>query len=311
MASEVRTYRRSESAVFFKTREAFGELSNMRSGYSLVVSGIAVPSSEALYQACRFPHMPEVQKKVIEQASPMTAKMVSKPYRAETREDWDAIRVAVMKWCLRIKLAQHWKEFGDVLLRTGDRPIVEQSRKDPFWGAIPDASGQTLRGANVLGRLLMELRDLLVHSPATLHMVKPVPVEAFCLLGKPIEPIKVDAKRKIGGVIEPLQHNLLDEPRPHSCPQQQQLAMFDALPKGKASKKPEKQNYHVIANSQRGGWDVWREGGKRASGHFRTKAEAVEHGRTLARNQSVELVQHTKEASQRAVYSKQQSWLRM
>jgi hypothetical protein len=47
---------------------------------------------------------------------------------------------------------------GHVLERTGKRSIVEESTKDEFWGAKPKEDG-LLVGRNVLGRLLMELRD--------------------------------------------------------------------------------------------------------------------------------------------------------
>ena len=72
---QVRTYERSRSVVFRKTREEFGGLSNMASGFPLEINGLRVLTSEALYQACRFPHLPEVQKQILEQASPMAAKM--------------------------------------------------------------------------------------------------------------------------------------------------------------------------------------------------------------------------------------------
>ena len=65
----------------------------------------------------------------------MTAKMVSKPHRKDSRSDWDEVRVQIMRWCLRVKLAQHWETFGELLLSTGERPIVEESSRDPFWGA--------------------------------------------------------------------------------------------------------------------------------------------------------------------------------
>ena len=64
----------------------------------------------------------------------------------------------VMRWCLRVKLAQIWDEFSRLLLATGDRPIVEESRKDEFWGAKV-VNTDTLVGVNALGRLLMELRE--------------------------------------------------------------------------------------------------------------------------------------------------------
>src|SRR5437879_1166540 len=83
-------YQRAECAVFRKTHEAFGELSNMAAGYPLVVNGVSIRTSEALYQACRFPKNPEVQKLIIDQSSPMAAKMYSKAHRNEhCREDWE------------------------------------------------------------------------------------------------------------------------------------------------------------------------------------------------------------------------------
>lgn len=56
-------------ATFFKVTEEFGGLSNMAGGYPLVINGITVFSSEALYQACRFPHQPEWQREIISQQS--------------------------------------------------------------------------------------------------------------------------------------------------------------------------------------------------------------------------------------------------
>ena len=56
--SNLREYERSNAVVFLKTSEAFGGLSNMAPGFPLCVNGIAIRTSEALYQACRFPHVP-------------------------------------------------------------------------------------------------------------------------------------------------------------------------------------------------------------------------------------------------------------
>ena len=106
-----------------------------------------------------------------------------------TRKGWDKVRVRIMRWCLRVKLAQNWVKFGELLLSTERRPIVEESHKDGFWGAKPQSDG-TLEGANVLGRLLMELRDQLREPGAEcLKCVEPVPLPEFLLYGKPIRPI--------------------------------------------------------------------------------------------------------------------------
>lgn len=191
--SLLRTYARSEVVVVYKTKEAFGGLSNMASGYPLQINGVRILTSEALYQACRFPHMPEVQREIIGERSPMTAKMKSKPHRQASRPDWDEVRHMVMRWCLRVKLAQNYEEFGRLLLSTDNKSIVEQSRKDDFWGAkLADETGDILVGQNVLGRLLMELREKLKDDAVgALKSVPPLGIPDFMLLGKPIESVTV------------------------------------------------------------------------------------------------------------------------
>lgn len=53
-----------------------------------------------------------------------------------------------------------------------------------------------------------------------------------------------------------------------------------------------KKDYHVVPNSNRGGWDVKREGADRSSGFYERKSEAMERGRELAKEQRTELVEH-------------------
>jgi type I restriction enzyme S subunit len=218
-ASQVRTYDPAASVVFLKTNERFGGLSNMAPGFPLRVNGVRIRTSEALYQACRFPHLPDVQRKIIDEHSPMTAKMRSKPFRNDSRPDWDAVRVKIMRWCLRVKLAQNWREFGRLLLATGDRPIVEQSRKDDFWGAKVAEDG-SLVGMNVLGRLLMELREHLKGDEAEgLHAVEPLAIPEFVLFRQPIEAICAAEGASMSVGIEPRPSRPFVSPTPHRLPQ--------------------------------------------------------------------------------------------
>lgn len=189
--SEPRIYLRDQCVCFRKTREQWGGLSNMASGYPVRVGDILVPSSEALYQSMRFPHLPEVQQRLFDQNSSMAAKMASKPYREQSRPDWDSVRVRLMKWCIRAKLMSNWDSFGALLLETGTRQIVEDSHKDRFWGAVP-VDDKTLEGLNVLGRLLMELREQLKDTPETLTTLAPPDVSGCLLLGLPLPPIGRD-----------------------------------------------------------------------------------------------------------------------
>ncbi len=173
--------------MFRKTTEAFGGLSNMAGGYPLVINGIEIKTSEALYQACRFPHLPDVQAMIIAEASPMAAKMKSKPFRSQSRHDWEQIKTTVMRWCLRVKLAQHHEKFAQLLLATEDKPIVEESNKDSYWGAKP--INDQLIGQNILGRLLMELREQIKSNPNQPLIIEPPKIDNFLLLSQPIESI--------------------------------------------------------------------------------------------------------------------------
>ncbi|AFY70493.1 hypothetical protein Pse7367_2229 [Thalassoporum mexicanum PCC 7367] len=186
------TYQRKDCITFRKTKEKFGGLSNMAGGYPLVVNGLKILSSEALYQACRFPDLPEVQRLIIAQRSPMTAKMKSKPYREQSRSDWEEVRHKVMRWCLQVKLIHNWEKFSNLLLQTGDLPIVEDSRKDDFWGAKPQ-NGDVLLGRNMLGGLLMQLREQIRRKEITSYStIEPLTIPNFLLYGKAIASVSVD-----------------------------------------------------------------------------------------------------------------------
>jgi ribA/ribD-fused uncharacterized protein len=186
---EARTYKRQDCITFRKTAEKFGGLSNMAGGYPLNVNGVEILTSEALYQACRFPHFPEIQRQIIAERSPMTAKMRSRAYTDHSRSDWESARIRIMRWCLQVKLVQNWDKFSTLLLATQDLPIVEDSRKDDFWGAKPK-NEELLIGVNILGRLLMELREKIKNQEIFAEtIIDPPNISDFLLYGRKINPI--------------------------------------------------------------------------------------------------------------------------
>lgn len=182
------TFEKAASATFRKTNERYGGLSNMAGGFLLKVNNLPILTTEALYQACRFPHLPEVQKQILQEKSPMTAKMKGKPFRTQSRPDWDLVRVDIMRWCVQVKLVQHWHRFGALLRETGQRRIVEESSKDRFWGAVPSKQDpNSLVGDNVLGSLLEEMREL--SKGSRLEEVQPLALPDFLLLGQRIQKV--------------------------------------------------------------------------------------------------------------------------
>ncbi|EIL8445841.1 NADAR family protein [Clostridium perfringens] len=207
MEKRIRVYKESESVVFMKTNEAFGGLSNMAPLYPIIINGIEVATSEGLYQSFRFTHISKVQRLIIREKNPMIAKQISRNYNNYTRSDWNLIRVNVMRWCLRAKLICNFNKFRSLLLSTEEKSIVEKSYKDKFWGAMPNKNGELI-GENVLGRLLMELREecRTMGENTDKKFLKPLSVENFLFLDKKIEPLVVIKKKE-----EPLQINMLRE----------------------------------------------------------------------------------------------------
>ena len=156
----MRVYARDRVCPFRFTKASWGQLSNF---CPLAVPIAAGPwlfaTSEAAYQACKFPAHPDVQQRIAEAPTAKDAATIGRTPGLGIDPGWNAQRVDVMRWVLRMKREANAAEIGAVLAKTGERPIVEVSTRDPWWGARPLAD--RYEGNNVLGRLWMELRQQL------------------------------------------------------------------------------------------------------------------------------------------------------
>ena len=165
--SQTITYRRDECAIFMRSRDKHGDLSNMTFEFPLLMNQVRFQGPEGLYQSLKFPHRPHHQLYIAQQRSGMDAKRAA--YEIDdARPDWDEVRVTAMACTLAVKLAQHPRRFAHALLATGAAPIVEMSRRDAFWGAVPDGNidrATTLTGNNALGKILTALRNELAANP--------------------------------------------------------------------------------------------------------------------------------------------------
>lgn len=140
-----------------KVKDEWGLLGNFAKT-SLCVNGVMLKNGEQLFQLMKF--IDEEPVRAVYQAGnpKYTAKHWGKTHR---RKDWGNIIVDVMKFCLTQKYEQS-DAFRDVLLKTADRFIVEDQTSFPkktadTWGT--KLVGEEYVGPNLLGRLLMELRD--------------------------------------------------------------------------------------------------------------------------------------------------------
>jgi ribA/ribD-fused uncharacterized protein len=192
---EIKEYLKKKSLSFAKVNAPFGGLHNMAPGYPITIGDIVIKTSEHLYQACRFPHDAHIQEEILNTPSPMSAKMVMKKYIEQSREDWDEVKFLVMRWCLLLKLTQNWSSFGALLEATRNAALVEYSKNDDFWGAVP--SGDLLVGVNALGRLLMQLRDHLPQMVDKSVNIKPPQISNLLLIGSEIQEFKSEILTKI------------------------------------------------------------------------------------------------------------------
>lgn len=158
----IQVYPIEQSVFFHKKTDEHWILSNM-SSCPLEVEGIPFKSSEHLFQTLKFA-TPKSITAVYQSKSPkMTAKHWQK-IDGHRREDWGQIFIDVMKFCLQQKYEQ-CPEFREELERTKGYNIVElQDKKNDkvssranAWGV--KSKGQNYEGANLMGRLLMEMRD--------------------------------------------------------------------------------------------------------------------------------------------------------
>ena len=129
----------------------------------LEIEGIPFKSSEHLFQTLKFATPQSITAVYQSNNAKMTAKHYQK-LGGHRREDWEQILVDIMKFCLQQKYEQ-CPEFRQELERTKGYHIVElqDAKKDKdtsranAWGV--KSKGQNYEGPNLMGRLLMELRD--------------------------------------------------------------------------------------------------------------------------------------------------------
>ena len=157
------TYPADRTCAFSKIVGEWGVFSNF-ARTPLVVDGVPFDTSERLFQTMKFAD-PEARHAVYgAKGNPkMTAKKWQKASPGARRADWWERLVDAMKFCLNAKFRQS-EAFRAELARTGDRPIVEDQTTFPratadAWGAKRTPDGASFVGPNLLGRLLMELRD--------------------------------------------------------------------------------------------------------------------------------------------------------
>lgn len=169
---KVEEYPMDKVAAIVKTTDEWGIFGNFykyptKAGKRepmVTVEGVPFDCTERLFQEMKIAD-PECLRLIDTKPCGICFKRqmakILKEHGQEWRTDWQDIIMDAMKFCLQKKYEQS-KAFRDELERSKGLYIVEDETKhlhgkEPLWGAS-QVSGM-FRGSNVLGKLLMELRD--------------------------------------------------------------------------------------------------------------------------------------------------------
>ncbi len=158
----IERYPVEQTIGFTSTAAEWGIFSNFAKT-PMVVNGIEFACVEQLFHYIRLNN--EAERAQYLKVSPgMALKMKAKAFkkRGVERADWREIAVDVMRFCLNHKY-QASAEFRKTLADSGGRFIVEdesnRKKRPDSWGAVLDTVTNEYFGKNIMGRLLMELRE--------------------------------------------------------------------------------------------------------------------------------------------------------
>lgn len=153
----IETYPIAECVPIRKVSDEWGIFCNF-AHTPIQYEDVTYKSAEQLFQMMKFTDE-DVRNAVYAANNPKyTAKHYEKSHR---RDDWGMMIVDAMKQCLQLKYEQS-EAFRAALERTKDMYIVEdqstfRKKYADTWGV--KRQGDFYVGPNLLGRLLMELRD--------------------------------------------------------------------------------------------------------------------------------------------------------
>jgi ribA/ribD-fused uncharacterized protein len=158
----VQRYPAEQTIGFTSTTAEWGIFSNFAKT-PMLVNGIEFACVEQLFHYIRLNNEHE-RTEYLKLTPNMGLKMKAKAFakRGVERADWREIAVDVMRFCLNHKYASS-EALRKELERSKGKYIVEdesnRKNRPDSWGAVLDTATNEFYGKNIMGRLLMELRE--------------------------------------------------------------------------------------------------------------------------------------------------------
>lgn len=135
-------------------RGKYNFLSNFSSSF-IIVSGVEYPTVEHAYQACKTLDG-DRRKAIAKLGTPALAKKAGQSL--DLIGDWEDAKIVIMYDLLKRKFCD-WR-LGERLRATGNEMIIEGNTwHDNFWGVCACHTCRDVDGENMLGQILMIVRD--------------------------------------------------------------------------------------------------------------------------------------------------------
>ncbi len=144
---------KDEVIQFYRTGDPYGEFSNF-AAFPFQLEEREWRTTEHYFQGKKFEGT-EYEEAIRNEPSPMIAARMGRNRAWPLRKDWEEVKDDVMRRALRAKFTQH-PHLRELLTSTGEADLVEHTKNDRYWADGGDGTGE-----NILGKLLMELRELL------------------------------------------------------------------------------------------------------------------------------------------------------
>lgn len=138
---------------FYKIDDEYGCFSNF-SHYDFELDGKWWRTSEHYFQAKKFLGT-KYEEEIRLLDNPMKAAKRGRSRELPLREDWERVKDDIMRKAVYAKFQQN-EDIKSILLSTGQEEIIEVATNDYYWGCGKEGTGK-----NMLGKILMETRDLL------------------------------------------------------------------------------------------------------------------------------------------------------
>jgi hypothetical protein len=141
---------------FYKVNDKYGCFSNF-SKHGFEFEGKYWMTSEHYFQAQKFIGT-EYEEQIRLASNPMQAANMGRDRNKPLRKDWEGVKDDVMRRAVLEKFKAN-KDIQQILILTGEDEIVEKTTNDYYWGCGSNESGR-----NMLGKILMETREILLRD---------------------------------------------------------------------------------------------------------------------------------------------------